>query len=158
MAMNQPTDDRNDTITKTCSYSSLWPWSGKWLWRESSTAPIGIDSNVLKAIRSTRSSASGLTRLTKPRMTPGQPPPRRSTPCGAYRGATHRQREFQPCRPRMRLSLALSFGGSQNPTAAMRFGLYVETASRQWRSRLVRFNRLGGHTQRVLEPCWKARF
>lgn len=74
-----------------------------------------------------------------------QPPPRRSTPCGAYRGATFRQREFQPCRPRMRLSLALSFGGPQNPNAAMRFGLYVETGSRQRRSRLVRFNRLGGH-------------
>ena len=144
MAMNQPTDDRNATITKTCSYSSLWPWSGKRLWRASSTVPVGIASNLLKSIRSPRSSALGRSRLTKPRMTPAQSPQRRSTPCGTYRSATYRQPEFQRCRPRMRLSPALSFGGPQNPNAAMRFGLNVETAARWRRLHVVRFNRLEG--------------
>lgn len=48
MAMNQPTDDRNATITMMCSYSALWAWARKRLWRESSTVSVGIDSIVLK--------------------------------------------------------------------------------------------------------------
>ena len=42
----------------------------------------------------------------------------------------------------------------------MRFGLYVETASRQWRQRLVRFNRTGAdrlaHAQRTCPFGWLA--
>lgn len=138
-------DDRNATLTNRYSYSALWPWSRKRLRRASSTVAVGIYSNVLKSIRSTHSSASGRTRLTKPRMTPAQPQSRRGTQRGTHRGAAYRPRERQPCTPRRRISLAGSFEGPQNPNAATRFGLYAETASRQRSLHLVGFDHLGGN-------------